>query len=317
VRLAGNAVIAAAHQLGPQLSKSPLFLFLLLPLLPAAAATPAEETMNKALMPHATLSANGPKVLVHRVRLQGHPEANAEQKALVDGLRRSVAQCSANLATSGTPVRPPKVWPEYMISVRTDTYAAANRSITYTRNLGYTLNLKDCSLTEKEIYRAELVSNAGACNIDLIEKTASGVCDATLHETAATPRNTAPTPEQAATAERARSGAMGPEMAAMMKRMAGQMGGPSGVKKTILGLHCDVFDMPGQNEGASTCLATGGSFTVLPAPGPGLQRSLPLETRSRHGFSLKAVDARLDDSVNAAVFTPHLAAGFAITREPK
>lgn len=280
----------------------------------AGAATTAEEDMNKALMPHAALGASGPAVLVHRVRLQGTPGANATYQGMVENLRRDVQQCVAALKASGTPVHPPKQWPDYMISVREDIYASANRSITYTHNLGYVVNHKDCSLTETMIHRARLESNAGACDIDLGEKTASGVCDAKAHANAPAFRaDKATDAQEKALAAHARNG-MSPEMAAMMKGITGPKIGGTGVKKTILGLSCEVYN--GVNDD-TTCLATGGSFVLLPTPGRGLARSLPLEITTRAGFSLKAVDARLDDKVSAAIFTPHLNGGFAINKEPQ
>ncbi|HEU4776684.1 MAG TPA: hypothetical protein VFS95_07635 [Telluria sp.] len=279
----------------------------------AAAATPAEDAMNQAPMPHAKLGGNGPQVLVHWARLQGTPGANAPWKAQAQALREDVQRCVAAQTRNGQPVHPPTAWPDYSVSVREDTYGAINRSITYTRGLAYLVNGADCSLIESKTSRARLVSNAGACDINLIDKTASGECDVQAHAKAAPPRTMQPTEEQKKFAEQARNGGMGPEMAAMFKQMEGMTGGATGVRKTIAGLACEVFSQGAQ---LSACLATGGSFSLLPSSKVGVLRYLALETTSQ-GFGLTAVEARLDQRVSAALFAPHLAGGFTITKEPQ
>ena len=293
---------------------SPLALALALgPLAPAGAATPAEDTMNQSPMPHAKLGGNGPQVLVHWARLQAAPGANAVWKTQAQALRQDVQRCVAAQTKNGMPVHPPTAWPDHSVSVREDSYGAANRSITYTRGLFYLVNWVDCSLIENKTSSARLVSDAGACVINLIDKTASGECDVQAHAKAAPPRPMQPTAEQKKFAEQARNGGMGPEMAAMFKKMEGMNGGATGVRKTIAGLECEVFSHSAQ---LSACLATGGSFSLRPDSKVGVLRYLALETTSQ-GFSLQAVDARLDQQVGAAVFAPHLAGGFSITKDPQ
>lgn len=284
---------------------------LLCPLQMASAATRAEDDMNKALMPHATLGGSGATVLVHHARLQGTPGANAQWKAQAQALRGQVQQCVAALSKSGMPVHPPTVWPEYSVSVREDSYGANNRSITYTHALGYKVDTRDCSLLESKSSHALLVSDAGACNIDLIEKTASGQCDAKAHANAAPLRAMKPTAAQKAQGDLAMSGGMGPEMAAMLKQLQGTQGGSTGVRKSVAGLSCEVFSGLGE---ATVCVATGGSFSLLPSTNMNALRYLALESTNQ-GFSLTAVDAHLDARVSAAVFLPHLAGGFAINKE--
>ncbi|HEY0061831.1 MAG TPA: hypothetical protein VGC21_06905 [Telluria sp.] len=287
----------------PSATLLPLCLLIALPA--AYATTTAEDDMNKALMPHATLATSGAKVLVHRARLQGTPGANGLWKKAADELRRAVQSCVANLGANKVPVKPPKVFPEYSISLREDIYAAANRSIKYTHTLGYSLNAADCSLIETKQARAELVSDAGTCDIDLDLKTASGVCDARAHASAPAVRPFTPNAQQ-----QAQAAAMPAEMRAMLKNMEAKQAG-TGAKKTILGLSCDVLPVMGTD---TMCVATGGSFSLKPGAGAGVMRVLPLDY-AVGGFALRAVDARLDDSVSASVFTPHLAGGFTITKD--
>lgn len=279
---------------------------LLLPLLNASAGTPAEDTMNKAQMPHATLTGGGPTVRVHLARAQGYFESEPDHKAHMADLRKTVQDCVIRHRRNGIAVNPPSTWPDYVMSMRKDEYAATNRAITYMRSIAYFVNQSDCSLTEVVSSGAKLVSNSGTCRIDLVEKTASGLCDPQGHATAAPPaRSPPPSAAQMAALEKA----MGKDA---IKRIADAIATPRR-KKNVLGVTCEIFKTFEQTDlRENMCFVFGVPSSVSSGPHTGVLPAIVLEERSRHGYNLDAIEARLDESVNPAVFTPYLAGGFTI-----
>ncbi|MES2319829.1 MAG: hypothetical protein V4631_20310 [Pseudomonadota bacterium] len=266
----------------------------LAPMLDSGAATGAEDSMKSAPLPHTLLPASGARAQVHRVRLFGYLEGKPDNAATLASLKKDVGRCVANLGGNGVATKPVKAWPEYMISLREDIYAESNRTIAYSYGIGYSLNARDCSLTETISSRAELVSLRGRCEVDLLAKTASGECDARLHAEA-------PVPPRMDTAN-----PMAKQFAAM-----GLTPTATGVVKTVLGVACEVHKQPRQlDDGATLCLGTGGSFPVTLGPYAGLL----MESRSRTSYNMTAREAKLDDKVSAAVFTPWLSAGFHIIK---
>lgn len=275
---------------------------------PTNATTLNETAVSNSPMPHEKLGVGRESVKVHWVRLQGHVEGKIGHAALLDELKAAVRQCVR--APIGGQSRPPKVWPDYVESVQSDTYAAANRTITYTTTLMYGLNPQDCSLLETSAVEAKLTSTWGNCEIDFIHKTAHGVCDARAHADASAVARIglhAPFPDGRAGATNAPSQAA---LAAMEKAM--KQFGPikTGERKTIAGIECDVQSAP---LSGTVCVSRGGSFAGWPA-GPGAAgSSMNLELTNVSGMDARAVKAQLDATVNAAVFAPYLADGFHVT----
>lgn len=275
---------------------------------PANATTENETAVSNSPMPHEKLGAGRESVKVHWVRLQGHAVGKTGHAALLDELKAGVQQCVR--APLGGQSRPPKVWPDYVESIQSDTYAAANRAITYTTTLMYGLNPKDCSLLEIRAVEAKLTSTRGNCKIDFIHKTAHGVCDARAHADAPAEVHIgphAPVPDGRAGAANAPSQAA---LAAMEKAM--KQFGPikTGGRKTIAGIECDVQTNP---LFGTVCVSRGGSFVGWPADPKAAGSSMNLELTNVGGVDARAVKAQLDATVNAAVFAPYLADGFKVT----
>ena len=286
---------------------------LFLPALQAAATTPAEEALTKAPMPHVLLDANGPKVVVHRARLHGFLLGKDDKAALAQ-LKAGVQRCVKGL--NGGAGKPPTAWPDYVISNREDMYIAANRSIRYSYGIAYVLHPTNCSLLEGKTARASLTSALGHCSIDLLEKTAIGKCGKDGHAGAPEPVRSAPTSPAQAITQALKSG-VSPQVAAALKQTLAMAGGPTGEKKTILGLSCDVWTMPMTIMPGTFCLATGGAKFPVNAGTYSGQEILNLESQTGQIVTATAIEAQLDDSVPAAVFAPHLAAGFTINPAKK
>lgn len=108
-------------------------------------------------------------------------------------------------------------------------------------------------------------------------------------------------------------------MFATIKQRQQSYGTPTGQKKTIAGVECEVWNQLSTNDGGlggTVCATRGGSFSPpITGLNPGGAGVL-LGTESEHGVKMKAVDARLDTQVSAQVsvqvFTPYLDAGFSI-----
>lgn len=253
----------------------PLFILLGTLSLSAAAATDAEERLHKAPMPHQLLGTNG----------RAH----------------------------GMPVNPPSAWPHFVNGERIDTYSSINRTIQYISGLADGINQVDCSLLEIERRVASLISRKGVCDVDLIEKTAHGACDADGHASARAPaRVSSPASETIALAERNAAGnPAAAALAAAMRRYG------AGQRKVIAGLECDVWNNPHVwnnplDPSGALCISRGGSFVAAHAADGQTQSGLELEVSSLEGVKLHAVDAKLDTMVDAAIFAPYLAGGFRI-----
>jgi len=276
----------------------------------ACATSPQEETVLKAPMPHQTYGG-GAAVKVHRARLQGYFEGKQGNAAALAELKQQVQQCTRDLAASGRQLHPPTTWPDFMQLHREDTYSAANRSIRYTSDLSYGVNYGDCSLLAPITAKAELVSSKGVCKIDLSAKKARGDCDLGGHADAA-PEKRAPAQPPAELLKRM---AANPAFAAALPQINKAMGyvGVRGGQRTILGVRCNVWIQPVDDQGtkATLCYAIGGNFLPLRALDQDGFGGLLLESLTPQGFQLKAVEARLDTDVGNAVFTPY-ARGFAI-----
>jgi hypothetical protein len=294
---------------------SPSLLVVLLFLPPVLRAeTTQEQALFNAPAPH--VAAGGQMIAVHRTRLHGYlgdEEGNAKSLAF---LKQSVQQCVATYQKSGKPSNPPKAWPTYVSAAREDTYMAANRIVRYTGGVTYVVNPADCSLMTEMVENASLTSSLGACNIDITHKRAEGFCDASGHAKAAAEKLPA-APSQAGQAGNLamlQKMAADPKTAAMaaalMKTM--KQSAQTGASKFILGISCEVHSFPG---GGTVCLAPGGSFTPARLAGNAGYAGLLLEMRATTGYTMTAVDAKLDDKVASGVFTPYLGSGYTVDNQ--
>lgn len=248
------------------------------------AATPAEQEMSSAPMPHALLAAPGAPVKVHLVSLRGSLIGQPDNAARLAMLHAEVEDCVRRNNAAGAASKPPRAWPEHVDSQRHDVYSAVNRTIHYTSALTYGVNQLDCSLTETHLSRASLFSSRGICDIDLLKKTAHGACDAAGQASA---------------------------KAAMAAAIRANPPSGTGEHKTILGIECDVWQSP-LNPDGTVCLSRGGTFPASTAPGAAHSAMALEEDSATSGIKLLATTAQLDTLVNGAVFTPYLSGGFRI-----
>jgi len=285
--------------------------FALLTCMAAEARTALEDEIFKASMPHAALDPRGEVVKVHRVQLNGYFEGKPKNDTRLAAIKQEVQQCVKALRATGRATNPPSEWPDYLIGQRQDIYLAANRSVRYVTGTTYIVNYQDCSLLESTSARAELQSSKGACSIDLVKKTAKGLCDATGHSDAKIKMPPAK-PGGMGAAGMPPGMTLDPKMVAMAQSLMSANDSRTGEKKTISGLQCDVWNQAGGAENGTICLASGGSFVPSRMAGVQAHAGLTLQAHSEHGYKLDAVQAQLDDQVNARIFTPYLDSGFSI-----
>ncbi len=273
--------------------------------MPTLAATEAEETMFKAPMPHRLLGGHGAKV--HLARLQGYLFGVHDNADQLLQLKASIRKCADN--RGALPLRVTSVWPDFMHSHRTDAYFSANRSITYYKSVLYRIDPRDCGLYEHVISTALLLSAIGQCDIDLIEKTASGACDARAHADAKVPlrrnRNTA-AQSNAVLEQLAQRSSV--ELAARYRKLKTAR---TDMIKTILGLQCVVWNNL-LDPGGTICLSLGGSFAGSQLAHMSDQSGMMLEMTTQVATKLDAVEALLDADVDGAIFAPYLAGGYQI-----
>jgi hypothetical protein len=259
----------------------------------AEAATPREEQLRTAPMPHVALGPGKTAVAADWVHLQGYFEGSVNNAARLADMKARSAACVAD--HRGQHVDPPAAWPDFLIGHRTEQYSSEKMSITYEHALVYELNPATCGLTEAYEHTATLTSARGSCQIDLVARTAVGACD---------PLGASGPPT---TAER---------LMALSARLPGAVAARAPAppaapnqRKRILGIECTVWPHP-FDQGGSICLAPGRLKLAVPVRDSGLL----LEMTSSTATVEKAVEARVGVQVNGAVFTPHLAGGFAINQ---
>lgn len=282
--------------------------------LPAGATTEGEKALANSPLPHEQLGAGRNSAKVHWVRLASHLEGPNGNAALLDELKTNVKTCVDAAHLAGRTTRPPQVWPEYVRGGQLDEYDAANRTITYTTSLAYTVDPADCSLEENLRRTAQLASTWGICQIDLDEKTAHGYCDPSGHADAPPVVQLAPSAPAARTpAERA---ALQAALAALEKA---KMLGPSrtGAHKRIAGVDCDVWTNPADPPDGTLCISGAGSFRRFHAGPSPTGSGMILESTSQVRVSGRALKAQLDATVNAAVFAPYQAGDFKVTQLPR
>jgi hypothetical protein len=273
----------------------------------AGAMTAAERRVEAATAPHLALGSAGKPVTVHYVHQEDDNRDNRMLRMALDNLKRTVAVCVEGRRRLGQPAHPPAEFPDRFARGHSFEYAAPNRRITYA--VSYLAGLADdCSLREVEQRTARLSSTKGDCDIDLVHRTASGVCDATGHADA--PR--APVPARPSRAQHdAAVAAMraDPRMAAqaaLIDQLANAPVGP-GPRRTVAGHECELI--VGFNGGVETCISREGSF--VPSTGTdGVTLMGNMAT-----FKSTAVEAKFDMPVDAAIFTPYRTGGYTITAE--
>lgn len=270
----------------------------------AQAMTAAEKRVDTASAPHLALQGSGKMMLVHYVQSKDDHRNEILASNLAD-LKQKVGFCVEANRRLGRPARPPREFPEKVLRANLFEYSAPNRRILY--KVSYSVGMaEDCSLIETEDREASLSSVKGSCQIDLVRKTAHGVCDSKGHADAVRPP-LAPGREQQ---EKTRAALEAdPRMAkqmAMLRRLSANVPA-GGAKLTIAGLECEVMNAMASTSG---CITRAGSF--IPTVG--------IEGVSLQGhwgpLGTTAVAATLDMPAAPAIFTPYLNAGFTITAEP-
>lgn len=271
---------------------------------PAHAATAFERRVDTAPAPHLALKPGAKPVTVHYVHLKDDYRDSPGIKSHLADLKQKVAFCVDANRRLGRPVRPPAEYPDQALRVNEFEYSAPNRRITY--SVAYTVRMADdCSLVEIEERSAVLSSAKGECDIDMVRKTARGVCDARAHADAVTyPR--APGREQmdktmAALAADPRLA----EQMAVLRKLAGSAAA-AGPKRSIAGYACETVQGMGGIHG---CVSKAGSFVpTVGVEGVTLQRTVGKESST-------AVEAKLDMKTDPAIFAPYLNGGYTITAE--
>lgn len=279
--------------------------------MPVKATTEAELLRAQKPMPHQAMGVEGSTVKVHFTRLDSYVDGRLGNAYALAQLKAQTQQCVREHHETGRPVNPPRAWPDYLLSHRTDLYTSANRAIIYQSGLAYDVLELDCSLRETAEETAELSSTMGTCLIDLREKTATGVCDARAHATARA-RVRVPASSVAEVDEAIRKSPDNPGLVALAAVMRQHPLSVKRERKVILGMACEVWENPLAKQGKD-CLSLGGSFTAWHANGEHHQSNMTLETTSVGGIQAHAVEARIDAMVHGAVFAPYLNAGFKIT----
>lgn len=283
---------------------------IVLPFSRALATTDAERKRAQAAMPHQNTAAGGTMVRAHLTRLDGYVEGRPDNASQLARMKAEAQQCMRQHQVTGRATNPPQAWPDFVMSMRTDRYASANRTIAYHFSLMYGLRADDCGLLETAPANATLTSAMGTCNIDLIEKTATGVCDGLAHGNAR-PRFPAPASTLTDIEEAMKKAPTNAGLAALAAVMRQHPPGGTGERKTVLGLKCEVWKNPLDPTG-TICLSTGGTFMAFDSNGQKEHSTMNLETISIAGIKEHSVEAKLDASVSNTVFAPYLAGGFAI-----
>ena len=274
------------------------------------AETAIEHQVDIASAPHLALGRGARQVNVHYVHRKDDNANSRKYRTLLDGLRKSVANCVESNRRLGRPVRAPAAFPEQVSRVHHFDYSAPNRNILYVTSYAVQV-ADDCSLLESERRAAVLSSTKGECRIDLVAKKAEGVCDATGQADAAPfPRSPSRAQYDATGAALAADPRLAERMAAVRQLMGGARAPAEGgarvpaEQRTIAGHRCEITEgIPG----VRTCISKDGSFV----PAAGTEGVVLMGTFAQD--SLTAVEAKFDNPVNPAIFTPYLAGGYTIT----
>jgi hypothetical protein len=264
----------------------------------ALAMTAVEHQVETAAAPHAGLGQSGEPVIAHYVRFKYELLDKSLAANSLDSLKRTVAACVHLHSLEGLPSRPPAEFPDQFFHAFNFEYSAPNRRIAYKISYGVAM-ADDCSLIETIDRTAELRSSKGTCKIDLVRKTAKGVCDPAGHADA--PRN--PLVDRAQMKKTLAALEADPRFAAGMARVRPFTHMPEGVKRTIAAYECEESDFAGLHG----CTSRAGSF--IPTVGyEGVALSTVLGPHN-----IMAQEAKFDMPVSSAVFAPYMAGGYTIT----
>jgi len=300
-----KSVPSCLHAAAPLALSLALSLAACLASAPAHAATSVERRVDTASAPHLALKPGNKPVTVHYAHLKDDYRDSPGVKSQLDDLKQKVTFCIAANSRLGRPVRAPAEFPEQALRVNEFEYSAPNRRILYT--IAYTVRMaEDCSLVETEERNAVLRSTKGECEIDLVRKTARGVCDARAHADAAA-NPPAPGREQM---EKTRAALEAdPRLAermAVLRRLSGAPAPAGGAKRNIAGHACEMVQ---GMAGIQGCVSKAGSFIpTVGVEGVTLQRTVGKESST-------AVEARLDMKTDPAIFAPYQGGGYTITAE--
>jgi hypothetical protein len=274
----------------------------------ADAMTEGERALANTPLPHQKLAAGRDSVKVHWARVHGYVQGKDGPEALLNDLKERFRDCAQLAREAGRDPQPPKEWPDYVQSIQSEIYQGTNRTIRYDTTLLYGISPMDCRLTESRGAVAKLWSMNGVCAIDLVEKRADGACDSKAH--AAAPVESPYTHARATSPNG--GNANDPQVQVALKKAMQQFGPvATGERKTIAGIECDVLTLKVGVE-SSECISRGGSFAGWHGTPRWTGAHLILESSWVGGIYSRAVEAKLDAQVNAAVFAPYLAGGFQV-----
>lgn len=271
---------------------------------PAHAGTAFERRVDAAPAPHLAVKPGPKAVTVHYAHLKDDYRDSPGIRSNLADLKQKVAFCMDANRRLGRPVRPPAEFPDQILRVNEFEYSAQNRRITY--SVAYIARMADdCSLIEAEERNAVLSSVKGECDIDLVRKTARGVCDARAHADAVAPPRA---PGRAQMDKTMAALAADPRMAEQMAVLRKLAGPPAaaGPTRSIAGHACETVQGMGGIHG---CVSKAGSFVpTVGVEGVTLQRTVGKESST-------AVEARFDMKADPAIFAPYLNGGYTITAE--
>jgi hypothetical protein len=280
---------------------------------PVHAKTAVEQRVDTAPAPHLALRQGGKPgavpIVIHYAHLKDEFRDSPMGKSHLADLKQKVAFCVATNPRIGRPVRAPAEFPDQFGRANQFDYFAPNRKITYA--VTYSVRMaEDCSLIETEERNATLVSSKGQCKIDLVRKTAQGLCDGGAHADAvAYARPPGPGQQEKTRAALEADPRLAERMAVLRRLTAATASAPAGgARRTIAGLACQVQHGTAGIEG---CASKDGSFVpFIDVEGVTLQYKFGAET-------MTAVEAKLDMQADAAIFAPYLTGGYTITAERK
>ena len=272
---------------------------------PASAVTAVERRVDTASAPHLALKQGAKPVTVHYAHLKDDYRDSPGFKSHLADLKQKVAFCVATNPRLGRPVRAPAEFPDQFMRVNEFEYSAPNRRIVY--SVAYVVQMaEDCSLVETEERRAVLRSAKGECDIDLVGKTARGVCDPRGHADALTHPPAPGRGQQDKTRAALEADPRLAERMAVLRRLTGGPAPAGGPKRSIAGHECEMVQ---GTAGIQGCVSKAGSFIpTVGVEGVTLQRSVGKE-------SATAVEAKLDMKTDPAIFAPYLNGGYTITAE--
>lgn len=125
----------------------------------------------------------GSDVQVHYVHLTGYGDTEIGNEAAYQRLTKTHQSCITFNQQKGLPYinLPPSGIPKIVKPEDLEIYYSSNRSLTVMRHTDHNIDPVSCELKVSYVHKMELVSAIGRCTIDLLRKTAVGVCDDQMH----------------------------------------------------------------------------------------------------------------------------------------